>query len=99
MQIKSAPITSKSYVPAGMTASEYARIRAEDEKKKEQNYAKNVNKAFKYLGFNEFYQKRGTDLNQGWVKSPTKGHRMAKTKYDFQNIESKKPEAFSVGKK
>lgn len=29
------------------------------------------------------YTKRGTELNQGWIKSATRGHTMVKTKYDF----------------
>lgn len=83
MQLKSGKIGTKSYVPAGLTASQYASVRASDEKKKSANYQKNVSKAFKYLGFNAFYQKRGTDLDGAWKKSPTLGHRMAKTKFDF----------------
>jgi hypothetical protein len=81
--IKQGKLTDKSYVPDGLTKAQYEKFRAEEEKKKADNYARNVAKAGKFLGFNEFYQKRGTDLNQGWVKSATKGHEMVKTKYDW----------------
>lgn len=79
-----------------MSKAEYEKIRAADDAKKAKNYQKNVAKAGKYLGFNEFYTKRGTDLDGAWKKSPTNGHRMAKTKYDFDNIsgKTKLPEAF-----
>lgn len=66
-----------------MSVEEYNKIRAADESKKNAKYNSFASKAGKFLGFNEFYQKRGTDLNQAWVKDPTKGHRMAKTKYDY----------------
>jgi hypothetical protein len=89
-KVKTAPITKNSYVPAGLTQAQYAAIRSSDEKKKDSSYSKAASKAFKYLGFNEFYKKRGTDLNQGWKKDLTLGHRMAKTKYDYSG---KKQEA------
>jgi hypothetical protein len=88
--LKVASIGKNSYVPSGLTAEQYNSIRQTDQKKKDQNYSKNVGKAFKFLGFDEFYQKRGTNLDQGWVKDVNKGHRMAKTKYDYSG---KKQEA------
>merc|ERR1712203_603266 len=67
--LKTGKITEgKSYVPAGLTAEQYAKVRAGDSKKKADNYAKNVKKA---------------DIFEAWSKSVTKGHRMAKTKYDW----------------
>jgi hypothetical protein len=83
------------------TAAEYAKVRARDDKKKTENYAKNVQKAFKFEDFTQFYLKRGTNEGGSWLKSPTLGHRMAKTKYDYsgKKIEDNKlPEAFRFGK-
>merc|ERR1712039_111716 len=76
-------ITDKSYVPAGLTAEQYAKIRGADAKKKADNYARNVKKAGVFEDYTEFYKKRGTDISEAWAKSVTKGHRMAKTKYDW----------------
>merc|ERR1712003_585563 len=74
----------KSYVPAGLNAKQYADLRAAEQKKKEENYKRNVAKAGVFEDYTEFYTKRGTDLNQGWAKNKnTLGHRMAKTKYDW----------------
>ena len=78
-------------------AAEYAKIRARDEKKKADNYQKNVQKAFKFEDFTQFYLKRGTSEGGNWLKAPARGHRMAKTKYDYSGdkIEDNKlPEAF-----
>ena len=83
LQLKQGKLTDSSYVPAGLTKAEYEKIREADLKKKEENYKKNVAKAGKFIGFNEWYQKRGTDLSGSWLKSPTRGHNMVKTKYDF----------------
>ena len=83
-------------------AAQYAKIRAEDEKKKAVNYQKNVQKAFKYEDFTAFYLKRGTSEGGSWLNAPAKGHRMAKTKYDYSGAkveDNKLPEAFSFGKK
>jgi hypothetical protein len=90
-------LTDKSYVPAGLSKAEYEKVRAADEAKKAKSYQKNVAKAGKFLGFDEFYLKRGTEEGGSWLKAPAKGHRMAKTKYDYDNVSSnaKKPEAFS----
>ena len=51
--------------------------------KKAANYQKNVAKAGKFLDYTKFYQDRGTDTSQSWFKSVTRGHTMAKTKYDW----------------
>ena len=74
-----------------MSAAEYAKVRAADEKKKESNYAKNVAKAGKFQDYTAFYIKRGTDTTEGWIKSVTRGHDMAKTKYDWSGKKSEVP--------
>lgn len=66
-----------------MSASEYAKIRATDEAKKQANYERNVKKAGKFIDFTDFYLKRGTEEGGKWLKDPTRGHRMAKMKYDY----------------
>ena len=81
--LKKGTIGSNSYVPAGMTAAEYNKIRDGDKKKSDSFYAKNVAKAGKFTDYTAFYTKRGTDTSQAWSKSVTKGHDMAKTKYDW----------------
>ncbi len=83
-------IGDKSYIPAGLSKEQYDKIRKEEKAKKDAIYQKNVAKAGKFLDFTDFYLKRGTDLDQSWVKSPTKGHLMVKTKYDWSG---KKPDA------
>jgi len=88
---------SSSYVPAGLTKAQYEGVRAGDDQKKKSNYQKNVAKAGKFLDYTEFYIKRGTDTSDSWNKSVTKGHRMAKTKYDWSGVkdENKMGEWFS----
>jgi hypothetical protein len=87
-QLKVGKITAgKSYVPAGLTASQYAAARAKDQSKKDKGYAKNVAKAGKFEDYTEFYTKRGTDVNGNWLKSATRGHRMVKTKYDYSGTD------------
>lgn len=74
----------KSYVPSGLTAKQYDAIRKGQQKKKAENYAKNVAKAGIFEDYTEWYMERGTDLSQDWAKNKnTLGHRMAKTKYDW----------------
>ena len=73
----------KSYVPNGLTAAEYNKVRAEADKKKASNYQRNVNKAGKFSDYTDFYLKRGTDVTDSWIKSVTRGHDMVKTKYDW----------------
>ena len=79
----------KSYVPSGLTAEQFNKIRAADSKKKADNYAKNVKKAGVFEDYTEFYKQRGTDVGESWFKSPTRGHRMAKTKYDWSGEKDK----------
>jgi hypothetical protein len=107
--LKTGKVASNSYVPAGLTLAQYQKVRAADEAKKDSNYKKNVSKAFKFQNFDEFYAKRGTDVNGKWMNAPGKGHTFTKTKYNFGEETSKSdvkvPEAFSfpsifgVGKK
>jgi hypothetical protein len=78
-----------SYVPSGLSANEYNKLRKDAAAKKEANYQRNVAKAGKFLDYTDFYKARGTDINQDWFKSVTRGHRMAKTKYDWSGEEDK----------
>jgi len=82
-------ITDKSYVPAGLTAKQYAAIRDGESKKKAANYQRNVKKAGVFTDYTDFYIKRGTDTSEAWAKSVTKGHDMAKTKYDWSGLSDK----------
>ena len=82
-QLAVGDITEKSYVPAGLTADQYKKVRAEQAAKKAANYQKNVKKAGVFEDYTLFYKKRGTDTNDAWFKTPTRGHRMAKTKFDW----------------
>merc|ERR1712228_710552 len=79
----------KSYIPSGLSASQYEKIRAEQDAKKKANYQRNVAKAGKFQDYTEFYKKRGTDTSQGWIKSVTRGHEMVKTKYDCPESKTK----------
>jgi hypothetical protein len=81
--IKTGTLTSKSYIPSGLTKEQYEKVRADADKKKDANYAKNVAKAGKFLDYTEFYLARGSDENGSWMKLPNRGHRMAKTKFDW----------------
>jgi len=107
LQLKQGKITDNSYIPAGLSKAEYEKIRAADQAKKDNNYAKNVKKAFKFQDFDEFYLKRGTSEGGAWLKSAGRGHTFAKTKYDFSGTgnapmsDAKVPEAFGgfFGKK
>ena len=82
-QLKVGDLSSKSYVPDGLSKKEYKKLRDAEAKKKEANYKRNSKKAGVFEDYTEFYVKRGTDTKQAWAKTPTLGHRMAKTKYDF----------------
>ncbi len=79
----------KSYVPAGLSAAEYNKVRAAEAAKKKAKYEANVKKAGVFEDYTEFYKKRGTDVSQSWAKSATNGHRMAKTKYDWSGLSDK----------
>jgi len=74
----------KSYVPDGLTASQYQNIRKKQQKSKDDNYKRNVAKAGVFEDYTDFYTKRGTDADMEWAKNKnTLGHRFAKTKYDW----------------
>merc|ERR1719443_1043222 len=92
-------ITDKSYVPAGLTAEQYTKLRKAEDKKKADNYARNVKKAGIFGDYTEFYRKRGTDSDEAWSKSVTKGHTMAKTKYDWSGSEDNPQQAGLTAKK
>lgn len=81
--LKVGSITSKSYIPDGLTEAQYKKLRAQEQKKKQDNYTRNVKKAGVFEDFTEFYKKRGTEEGGSWLKSAALGHRMAKTKYDW----------------
>lgn len=83
LQLKVAKIGSNSYIPAGLTPAQFQKIRDEDAAKKSGVYKKNVAKAGKFQDYTAFYIKRGTDTTDAWIKTATRGHDMAKTKYDF----------------
>jgi hypothetical protein len=72
-------IGAGSYVPNGLTAAQYQKIRDQEVSKKKNNYERNVKKAGIFEDYTEFYVKRGTDISQNWYKSATRGHRMAMT--------------------
>jgi hypothetical protein len=93
--LKTGKIGARSYVPSGLSPAQYKAMRDEERADREKKYKEKSAKAFKFLEFNKFYQKRGTNLDGPWVKDPTKGHRMAKFKYDFsgKKDESKKFES------
>ena len=78
----------KSYVPSGLTAAQYNEIRAKQKAQKDANYKKNVAKAGIFEDYTEFYKQRGTDTGGDWIKSVTRGHRMVKTKYDWDDVGS-----------
>jgi hypothetical protein len=82
-QLKVAKLGSNSYVPAGLSAAEYQKIRDRDEAKKNANYSKNVAKAFKFTDFTQWYLNRGTSEGGKWLNAPGLGHTFAKTKYDY----------------
>lgn len=76
-------LAPQSYVPAGLTAAQYNAQRSKERSAKEKNYQKNVAKAGKFEDYTDFYLKRGTDQNGSWLKAANRGHKMVKTKYDW----------------
>lgn len=87
---------SNSYIPDGLSRSQYEALRKKEEAAKDANYQRNVAKAGKFLDYTQFYLNRGTDVSESWSKSPTKGHRMAKTKFDWsgKKDDNKKQELY-----
>merc|ERR1712087_946260 len=96
--LKQGQTTGNSYIPAGLSAKQYSELRSKEAAKKAANYQKNVAKAGIFEDYTEFYTKRGTDTSSAWSKSVTKGHTMAKTKYDWSG-DSDKTLWASSGKK
>lgn len=92
--LKVGTIGKNSYVPDGLSAAEYNKVRGKDQKKKDAFYSKNVAKAGKFKDYTEFYIKRGTDVNDKWAKSASLGHDMAKTKYDWSGKVNEVPLSF-----
>lgn len=88
-------------MPTGLSAEQYKKVRASDSAKKDNNYKRNVGKAFKFQDFDQFYLKRGTSEGGSWLKKEGRGHTFAKTKYDYSGSASnpmqdaKAPEAFT----
>ena len=58
----------KSYVPSGLSATQYSAVRGKDQAAKDANYKRNVAKAGKFEDYTEFYKKRGTDTGGAWKK-------------------------------
>lgn len=82
-----------------MTATQYEKLRGDEQAKKSAKYAKNVSKAGKFLDYTKFYTDRGTDVKADWKKSVTLGHRMAKTKFDWSGKKDETKMFESFGKK
>merc|ERR1719262_210915 len=78
-------ISKNSYVPSGMTREQYSQLRTQETKYKDQSYQRNVDKNQVFSRFFDFYKNRGTDNVDNW-RSVTNGHTMAKTKYDWDNV-------------
>jgi membrane protein involved in colicin uptake len=97
--LKQGKIGAGSYVPNGLTAAQYQKVRDQEASKKKSNYERNVKKAGVYEDYTEFYVKRGTDTSQKWYKSVTRGHRMAKLKYDIESENTKKYDGGLFAKK
>ena len=90
-KIVTGKITEQSYVPSGLTKAQYEKIRGEEKARKEANYKAKMAKAGIFEDFTAWYKERGTDLDQSWIKSVTKGHTMVKTKYDWSGTKDNRP--------
>lgn len=97
--LKVGKLGDNSYVPAGLSKAAYQKVRDADQAKKNSNYQKNVAKAGKFSDYTAFYMKRGTDTSESWAKSVTKGHDMAKTKYDWSGQKNEAPMYTGITKK
>eukprot|EP00549_Striatella_unipunctata_P024305 CAMPEP_0118684708 /NCGR_PEP_ID=MMETSP0800-20121206/6807_1 /TAXON_ID=210618 ORGANISM="Striatella unipunctata, Strain CCMP2910" /NCGR_SAMPLE_ID=MMETSP0800 /ASSEMBLY_ACC=CAM_ASM_000638 /LENGTH=148 /DNA_ID=CAMNT_0006581471 /DNA_START=57 /DNA_END=503 /DNA_ORIENTATION=- len=97
--LKVGKLGSKAYVPNGLSRAEYEKIRAGEQAKKDANYAKNVKKAGKFQDFTVWYINRGTDKQDGWKKSVTLGHTMAKTKFDWSGKKDENKKYDGLAKK
>jgi hypothetical protein len=90
-------LSSRSYVPSGLSKAEYEKVRADAGKKKDANYQKNVKKAGIFQDYTDFYMKRGSEENGSWMKLPNRGHDMAKTKFDWSGETNQNPAYTGVG--
>mmetsp|Transcript_18608 Transcript_18608/g.22802 ORF Transcript_18608/g.22802 Transcript_18608/m.22802 type:complete len:173 (-) Transcript_18608:377-895(-) len=97
--VKVGELTSRSYIPNGLTKEQYDAVRKNEKAKKDANYQRNVSKAGKFLDYTQFYIDRGTDTGEDWQKSVTLGHRMAKTKYDWSGRKDENKSLDSAVKK
>lgn len=88
--VKVGTLSKNSYVPAGLTKAEYEKVRKSEADKKKANYERNVKKAGIFTDYTAWYKQRGTDTGSDWKKEVTLGHRMAKTKYDWQGDDQTK---------
>jgi hypothetical protein len=81
LQLKLGEIKAgSSYIPTGLSAKQYAELRAKEAKKKRDNYERNVKKAGVFVDFTDWYKQRGTDLKQTWKKDRNLGHTMTKVR-------------------
>jgi hypothetical protein len=99
--LKVKPLGSNAYVPNGLTKAEYEKIRSADFQKKQAIYQKKASKAGTFENFTAFYKSRGTEEGGAWLKAPSKGHKMVKTKYDWGtgvDKDSKKFESTKIEK-
>jgi len=88
----------KSYVPDGLSAGQYDKVRKSEKAKKDANYKRNVDKQGKFQNFTAWYTKRGTDKTDTWRSTTNGGHTMVKTKYDWSGaVDEAAP--FTPGKK
>lgn len=85
LQLKAAKLGKNSYVPAGLTAAQYQKIRDQDEAKKNSNYQGYASKAFKFITLDTFTKAREVSKGDSIVKDVTRGHTMAKLKYDYES--------------
>jgi hypothetical protein len=84
LQLKLGEIKAgSSYIPTGLSAKQYAELRAKEAKKKRDNYERNVKKAGVFVDFTDWYKQRGTDLKQTWKKDRNLGHTMTKVRSHF----------------
>jgi hypothetical protein len=93
--IATGKLGANSYVPDGLTKAQYEAQRAKEDKNKADNYQRNVAKAGKFLDYTQFYLDRGTDTNENWNKDINKGHRMAKTKFDWSGKKEESKQWFT----
>ena len=94
--LKQGTLNANSYIPTGLSKEQYEKVRARDAAAKDARYKKNVQKAFQFEDFTQFYLKRGTSEGGSWLKAPALGHRMAKTKFDWSGTADAKPFAATV---